>query len=754
MSTTRSGKTHSHKAPAPFNRIAMTCMTALFSIQTNSANAQSQSPATRSASPAAASEPVLKPVVVSGSRSERLADDVPASLDLVNAEDLERNQITNIRELAAESPNVSVRRTPNRATINSNNGKEGNAGFNLRGLEGNRVLLLVDGLRAPRNYSFGATSRDNFSLGLIDRVEIIKGPSSALYGSDGIGGLVQFFTKDPERYLKGGKTLGGQASIAYSGEDQGLNTGVTIAGKANDSLQWLFSGSIGRAKELESQGTNASSNLDRTIPNPQRDRETALLGKIVLKPNTSQKHTFTLESVDKTSEFELLSLRAKPPLAATSVLSAIADTDNNRRRLSWQGQFKTDIGFAQEIKTALSWQNFKSKEFFANDRNTAADQIRDTRDKESTFQANIQAETLIRGSNTVQKLVYGLDIAQMTADHLQTGQTPPAGETFPLKRFPKTKDSTVALFIQDEIIGENWSLIPALRWDRYDIKPGPTGYAGVAGASSGSAMSPKIAGTYRVTPDWNLYGQWATGFRAPSPDQLNRFFENATGFYKTVTNPNLKAEKARSIEVGIKGSQGGFTLDTSVFSAKYSNFIKDNQVVGGTGAAGNPTIFQSINSQQASIHGFELKGGYKFDRSQGAQWSIPFAYGQAKGTDDVTGKPLNTINPASLSLGVRYEAAWGDVSLIAMHVKAKKLEDIDLASSTALQYAPPARTTLDLNAQWKLSNAWRLNAGIQNLTNKKYIRWSDVQGIASTAVFLDAYTQPGRTFNLALTTDF
>ena len=752
-----------HSRATPLSTTLTPLSMALTLAFSSAAWAQSGSqPVTQSTNTVA--EVTLKPIVVSSSRSERFAEDVPASINLLNAESLERNQITNIRELATQTPNMSVRRTPNRATINSNNGREGNAGFNLRGLEGNRVLLLVDGLRAPRNYSFGASSRDNFSLGLIDRVEIVKGPSSALYGSDGIGGLVQFFTKDPERFLKGSKTqsdktFGGQASIAYSGEDKGINAGATIAGQANESLQWLLSGSVGRAKELESMGSNASLNVNRTLPNPQRDRETALLGKIVFKPSTAQKHTLTLESVEKTSEFELLALRSMPPLGAISVLSATADTDNQRRRYSLQSQFKTNLGFAQDIKTALSFQNFRSKEYFANDRNTAADQIRDTRDKEDTLQANIQAETLIRSGSVAQKIIYGLDVKSVIADHLQTGQTPPAGESFPLKRFPKTKESTTALFIQDEIIGENWSIIPALRWDSYNITPEQAGYTPIAGSSKGSAVSPKLAGTYRVSPQWNLYGQWATGFRAPSPDQLNRFFENATAFYKTIANPNLKAEKAKSIELGIKGSnnngsQGGFTLDTSVFSAKYSNFIKDNQVVGGAGTLANPTVFQSANVLQANIHGFEFKGDYKFARAGGAQWSLPFAYGQARGKDDVTGKPLNSIDPAALSLGLRYEAAWGDISFAARHTRAKKLSDIDLASSSPTQYVTPSYTTLDLSAQWKITKAWRLNTSITNLTNKKYIRWSDVQGISSASAVLDAYTQPGRAFNLALTTDF
>jgi hemoglobin/transferrin/lactoferrin receptor protein len=714
--------------------------------------ASAQTQANKSVSP----EPVLKEVVISGSRSERVTEDVPATIDLISNEQMERNQTGSIRDLINEVPNMSVRRRSNRTSINNADGREGNAGFNIRGLDGNRVLLLVDGLRAPRNYSFGAASRDNFGIGLIDRVEIVKGPSSALYGSDGIGGLVQFFTKSPETYLKNGKTLGGQASIGYSGEDNGLQLGGTVAGLASPTLQWLLSASVVRASELENMGTNSAPNLDRTQPNPQKDKEQSLLGKIIWKPNAEQRHTFTLESVSKKADFNLLSLIAKPPLAATSVLSANAQTDNERQRISWQGQFKTQLGLADEIKTTLSWQDFKSREYFANDRNTAGDQIRDTRDSEETIQANIQFEKLIRGNGLIHKLVYGLDLAQMTADHLQTGQTPPAGETFPLKRFPKTNERNTALFIQDEIVGERWSIVPALRWDRFSINPEQAGFVGTAAALSGSAVSPKLGGTFKLTPEWTLYSQWATGFKAPTPDQVNRFFENVTAFYKTIPNPNLRPEKSKSMEVGIKGREGSFEFDASVFNSKFKDFINNNQVVGGTGAPGNPTVFQAVNVQSVSIHGFEIKGDYKFARNAGGgQWSVPFAYGQTKGTDDVKNLPLNSVDPAKLNLGVKFEAAWGDVRLDATHRAAKKAKDVDFAAAgTATQLLPSSSTTLDLSGQWKIRKDLRLNASITNLTNKKYWRWSDVQGVSGTAAFVDAYSQPGRKFNVNLTADF
>ena len=93
--------------------------------------------------------------------------------------------------------------------------------------------------------------------------------------------------------------------------------------------------------------------------------------------------------------------------------------------------------------------------------------------------------------------------------------------------------------------------------------------------------------------------------------------------------------------------------------------------------------------------------------------------------------------------------------LDATHLSGKKLSDVNLAAAgTPTQLRPAAVTTLDLSAQWKINPGIRLTAGITNLTNKKYWRWSDVQGVSSTTSFVDAYSQAGRKFNMALTADF
>ncbi|WP_238945522.1 TonB-dependent hemoglobin/transferrin/lactoferrin family receptor [Vandammella animalimorsus] len=703
----------------------------------------------------------LPAVVVTGTRSERTLREVPASAQVVEEQALQERQLGDIRELAETVPGVTVERRSNRMTINSRDGRSGNAGFNIRGLEGNRVLMLVDGVRMPRGYSFGASSRDNVDFGLVERVEIIKGPSSALYGSDGIGGVVQFFTRSPASYLEGGKRLGGQAGLGYEGDSRAVRASATVAGQASESVQWLLSGSALKGHALDNRGSNDSASALRTKPNPEDTRDAALLGKLVWQPNAAQRHTFSAEYVSKRDDLQLLSQYGSVSRGVTT-LTASGKTDNQRRRLSWQGQFELDSPVADSLRTSLAYQRLRSLEHFENTRERQPAQVRDTLDHENLLQASVQAEKLLRTGALAHKLAYGLDGARTEADNLQTGMTPPAGETFPLKRFPDTTETAIGLYVQDEIIGNGWSLIPGLRWDRYRIAASAKGFAGVAANRSGSALSPRLGATLDVTPDWTLYGQWATGFRTPGADQLNRFFENPIGHYMTVPNPNLKPEKAQHLELGVKGQGERWRLEAAAFHGRYRDFILDNQRVAGTGRPGDPLVFQAINTGRASISGFELAGEYRLPQVAGGELSFPAAFGMARGRNKEGNQPIDSVQPARLNLGVRYaQPAWM-VRLDMTHRWAKKAGDVARASdpraAPTAPFLPAAATTFDLSGQWRLlrhaRGDVRLNAAVHNLTDRKYWRWSDVRGLTADLPTIDAYSQPGRKFSLSVVASF
>ena len=700
----------------------------------------------------------LKEVVVSGSRNEQLSDDLPVSLDVIHAADMQEGQLHDIRDAARYLPNVSVKRAPARFGLigGGSDGRGGNEGFNIRGLDGNRVLLLVDGIRAPRSYVFSsyAFGRDSFSMDLLKRIEIIRGPASVLYGSDGLAGLVNFITHEPADFLADGQSIGGRASTRYSGDNAGVAVSATVAGRASDSVQWLLSATESRGKELDNQGTNGASNADRTRPNPQTDRAHALLAKVVMRPTAAQKHVLTLEYVEKKSDYELLTARAKPPFTANSVLDGQAQSTAERSRLSWDARYQVGSALADNVQTVLSYQNADSRQYTYENRNTSPDRVRDMTYAERTWQASIQADKSLRLSpEWSQKITYGMDYARARITNLQTGQVPAAGETFPLKRFPDTTESGTALYLQDEFISNRWSVTPGVRLDRFNLDARQTGFIGQAASLSGSAVSPKLGVLWRATPEWSVFGNYASGFRAPNASQLNGFFENVTQFYKTISNPSLKPEKSKNIELGLRGRLDRLTLDVAAFTGRFNNLIEDNVTVGGAGVVGNPTVFQSINVGNATISGFEVKGAMDWGLLAGGQVSTPFSYGQTRGTDKTTGRPLNSIDPAKLHVGVKYATAAWDVRLNASRHSGKKASDV-YVQAPATQFVVPAATTFDVSGQWRINKTLRINAGIANLTDRKAWNWSDVRGLAATSRVADAYTQPGRHFNVSLVSDF
>ncbi|WP_256354069.1 TonB-dependent hemoglobin/transferrin/lactoferrin family receptor [Variovorax sp. dw_308] len=702
---------------------------------------------------------VLKEVVVTATRSEQNKDDLPATIEVIDRKTIESEQINDIRDAVRDVPNVSVKRAPARFGLAlGNTGRDGNAGFNIRGLDGNRVLLLTDGVRTPRSYVFSANAfgRDYFDVNLIERIEIVKGTVSVLYGSDGLAGLVNFITREPASYLRDGKTFGGSASIAYSGDDDGWNTGVTLAGKPSETVQWLLSASVGRTNELENMGQNYSANTDRTAPNPERDKNQGLLAKVILTPNAAQRHTFTLEHVDKTAKYDLLSGLSKPPLNSTSVIGLDAKTDMQRDRLTWDGRVRVDTAVADNLQAVVSYQKAKSREYIFENRLSAADRSRDVTFDEATWQLNLQAGKAIPMANGWgQRITYGADYIRTDVENLQTGLTPPAGETYPLKRFPDTRETSAALYIQDEFIHDRWSITPGVRYDRFDLDADQAGFNATAVSLKGSAVSPKLGVLFHATPDLALYGNYASGFKAPNAFQVNNFFENVIQGYKTIPNPNLKPEKSQNFELGLRGRTGIFRFEAAAFTGDYKNLVENDRLVGGRGIPRiDPLIYQSVNIGRARISGFELKGEFDW-REDGTGISMPFAYGQTKGTDRTNGRPLNSVDPQKFNVGLRYTAPTWNVRLDAVYHAAKKRSDVDPTEvATGLQFLTPSATTLDLSAQWSIRKDLRLNMAIVNLTDEKYWMWSDVRGVTQTSPIRDAYTQPGRHLNVTLVADF
>lgn len=705
----------------------------------------------QSAPPPQAEPTRLDEVTVSATRSERRVDKVPATVSVIPAAQIEQSGARDIKDVFRDELDVSVRAAPTRFTAaGASTGRAGNEGINIRGLEGNQVLMLVDGIRVPNSFSFGsfASGRgDYLDVDGIKTVEVLRGPASTQFGSDGLAGAVSFRTLDPGDLLKPGQTVGGFARSSYASVDRSWSNTLGVAG-ANERWQGMLLGSYRQGHEVDNQGSNQALNANRTTPNPVDYNNGYLLGKASLKIDPTQQLGFTFETQKRKQDTEVYSARGVAPLSSTSVIDLDTRDHIERKRLSLEHRFNdlNALGI-QRAETRVYWQDAKVSQYGAEDRYTAADRTRD-----SSYRTRVAGLSTLLESNLAgwlnQRLTYGADWSRSRISGVRDGTVPPFGETFPTKPFPDTDHVLAGAFVQSEIQAGAFSIIPGLRFDHYKLSPSTAGYSGTAVSLSGQAVTPRLGVVWQWAPAFAPYGQWAKGFRAPTPDQVNNGFSNLASGYTTVGNAHLKAEHADSLELGFRGRLERVRYSVAAFDNRYRDFISQ-QAVGGAGTAANPTVFQYINLANARIHGLEARSEWTLDRG----WTATAGFAYAKGHSEANGvkTPLDTVQPFRLALGLRHEqATWGTRAQL-VHSAGKARSDI---STGAAQFAPPAYNVLDLGWHWKLRPQVTLNANLNNVFNARYWRWSDVSGLAASSTVADAYTAPGRNAQVSVRYDF
>ncbi|MBP2159178.1 MULTISPECIES: TonB-dependent hemoglobin/transferrin/lactoferrin family receptor [Asticcacaulis] len=685
-------------------------------------------------------------VVVTATRSEKAVADAPATVSVITADDIEDQLSTDLKDLVRYEPGVSVRNSPSRFTAaGATTGRDGNAGFNIRGIEGNRVLMQIDGIRIPDAFSFGGQNvgRGGYGdLDIIKSVEILRGPASALYGSDGVAGAVSFFTKDPVDILRGGKVFGGQARVAYASADESNAKSLVFAGKS-DTWSGMLALTAREGQEQKTAGTNDTATSARTVANPQDISSSLLFGKLVFTPAEGHRLRLTAETYESEIFSDVLSSRS----ATTLKLDGHDTSERTRVGLDyrWRGN-----GIVDAIDAVIYSQTSNSYQYTFEDRNPAVDRTRINIFDTSVVGANVDFTSRATFGSISHTLTYGFDWSQTEQESIRDGTVPPAGETFPTRAFPTTDFTRTGLFIQDEIVIGNLSLYPAARFDSYELTPKAdallTGFT--PKGQDGSHVSPKLGLIYKFTPELGLFLNAGEGYKAPSPGEVNNAFANIIANYQSLPNPDLKPETSRTFEAGLRWSGARFDGSVTAFSANYDNFIEQVQV-GGSFTPADPARYQFVNRSDVEISGLELRGRAELGRG----FTLNVAASTAKG--DViapTGKTaLASIDPMKVAGGVHYrdgENRFGGAVMVT-HA-AKKDSDRLGVTCTPSCFVPDAFTTVDVTAFWNITKAVTLRAGIFNLTDEKYMWWSDGRGLSSTATFIDAYTQPGRNASASL----
>jgi hemoglobin/transferrin/lactoferrin receptor protein len=703
----------------------------------------------------------LKEMTVSASRGERRIDEVPASVTVITAETIEREGARDLKEIFRHELDVTVPSGPTRfSNAGTSTGRSGNAGVNIRGLGGNQVLMLMDGIRIPNGFSFGSftTGRaDYLDVDGLKSVEVLRGPASTQYGSDGIAGAVSFRTLDPSDLYQKNTKEGGFARTGYASIDRSWSSTLGLAGERGP-WQGMILGSFRLGHATSNQGTNQALNIDRTAPNPVDYNNRYVLAKAILTINPQQQLGLTLESQRRTQATEVYSARAVTPVRPMETLRFSTLDRINRDRVSVEHRYRDlSAAWIQKAETRVYWQDAQINQFATEDRSRAR-----TRTRDNTYQTSVVGAATQFESNLTavldQRLTYGLDWSQADIRGVRDGTVPPYGGVFPDKPFPDTLYTLSGAFLQSEIELGDVSITPGVRFDYYRIAPTSnrlTEGAHRAGAlqpattSTGQAVTPRLGVVWSLHPMFAPYAQYAQGFRAPTPDQVNNGFRNLASGYTSIGNPQLQPEYADSFEIGLRGFDDSISYSLSAFDNHYKNFISQ-QIVGGTGRPSNPTVYQYVNLTRAHIHGFVARVDWRFEK----YWGLEMGFAYLKGDSTLKGRkqPLDSIQPLKVLLGLRYdEATWGARADWVWNA-AKSPSRIALTSPE--QYATPAYGTLDLGLYWKPTANFTLNANINNAFDTKYWRWSDVSGLAANSTIKDAYTAPGRNVQLSIRYDF
>ncbi|KES21275.1 MULTISPECIES: TonB-dependent receptor [unclassified Pseudomonas] len=737
----------------------------------------------------------LQPQTVTATRQAQNVNEVPNTVSVRSRTDLDRNNVNSIKDLVRDEPGVSVGGTGQRSGI---------TGYNIRGIDGDRVLTQIDGVEIPGSFfngPYAQTERNYVDPEIVKRVEILRGPASALYGSNAIGGAVSYFTLDPSDIIKDGKDVGARLKAGYSSADDSWLTSATVAGR-HDDFDALLHVSQRNGHETESYGSHGGTGLSRTEANPEDVRTTNVLAKLGWNYAEGSRFGLTYEHYKDDVDSDQKSAYGGPysngaPALPPSILPGgmyqwrKASDTITRERFGLDHQFLLDSALADHAKWTFNYQVAKTDqgtEEFYYPMTRQVLRTRDTLYKERQWVFDLQLDKSFELGETDHLLTYGTNLKRQKV----TGYREGSGTCLAVGRgctavgassasdalarssdFPDPTIDTYGLFAQDEIRWNAWTFLPGLRYDYTRLKPHITeeflNTADQSGDGEVSSedktwhqLSPKLGVTYAFDDNYLWYGQYAQGFRTPTAKALYGRFDNPTSGYRVEPNPDLDPERSQSYETGLRGTFDVGSFDVSVFYNKYRDFINEDAITAGY----NEVTFQSNNIKHAIIKGVELKGRLElapFGAPQGlySKGSVAYAYGRNKDT----GEPLNSVNPLTGVFGLGYDApsqVYGGLLNWTLVKRKDRVDDttFNAPDGTSSQFKTPGFGILDLTAYYKLTDDLTLNAGVYNLTDKKYWLWDDVRGYDSVGeasvlapANLDRLTQPGRNFSVNLVWD-
>jgi hemoglobin/transferrin/lactoferrin receptor protein len=634
----------------------------------------------------------------------------------------------------------------------------------MRGLDENRLLTTVDGIRQPwlTDSVWGSQGGvSNYDFGGLSAIDIVKSGDSSFFGTGAMGGVVALRTLDPQDLLgdaKDGKTYGGLSKATYDSASDSVYLNQALAFRHADT-ELLIQGGWRDGGETKNRGTVGGTGTARSEKNPATYNQNSLMVKLYQNLGNGHRIGLTAETFNRDYMENTLTSRS------ATYNTYRTQTENRRRRISASYDYtgQGDTGITQAHLVGYWQRTILGQNTLATRTTTPVGQYDRLSDmRADMFGANGNVSYAAKTGGIAQTFTLSGEIYGTRTSQYTTGVDTCTPAIFACSFYhtdqadmPNVHGLDLGVTLQDRIALADGRLriTPAVRFDYFDRNPLNTAgfqandaYTGAVAATHGSHWSPKVLGEFDVLPHLTAYAQYSQAFRAPSATELYLLY-GGSGTYAVIGNPALKPETSKGYELGIKGGDGQRGFKLSWYDNHYHNFIDQiTSTAAALGLTGNypAGVFQYINRTSVDIHGFEASGQYALNKAWRVWGSLAYVYGR----DKTSGSYLNTTPPTKAVLGVGYSQPSYGADLTTTIAGPRRR--VETPTSDMNKAAPYALIDFSAWVRPAFLPGVKVQAGVFNLLNKTYY---DALDIPDSATLQKAYyTQPGR--NAKVTASF
>ncbi|CAB5668999.1 TonB-dependent hemoglobin/transferrin/lactoferrin family receptor [Aeromonas dhakensis] len=655
-------------------------------------------------------------MVVSGSRMEQKLEDVSGPISVITAEQIEEQVVSNVADLFRYEPGVTAL------------GGAGDAQtFIIRGMGENRVKIVRDGVRENDAYKNGGVGQSYFDTDMIKQVEVVKGPASAAYGSDALGGVIAITTKDAADFLKGRDSYLDATSGYASSSHQKMAgfTGALRTGELENLLRYTWrDGGV-------TQNYDSDKNEFDIVSQ-------AVLFKSQWNLSDSQFLKLTVDYFTEGQDPDAVDLTKAGSVFNQPITDK--DTDNLSLVLDhgialqapWVDRIDSKIYYA---RTKQTMDQYASSKYPVRPTNPYV--TKNSLDHNGFEQKSLGAQVKFSKALDSQRLAWGLEYEHTDNERTRFKAPTVAGdfEGYSELSFPSTTTEHGALWAFDELkFGERWVLTPGARYDYYRMNPDQDpAYTGenLKRFSEGE-FSPKLGLVFKAHEAANLFAQYSHGYKTPMYDNAFSTLNHQAYGYRIEPNTNLKPESSDGIDLGVRGSAGGFSYEVATFYNKYDDFIELGQV----STEGRTAVYQYQNLDKATTKGAEAKADYWLNDLVNVWGNLSYIEGK-----DGDGNYINSLSPLKGTLGVRLEQANWNINTALRFADDMSKVGKDAKGNDNIKSA--GWGVVDIYAQFKPVQDLQFNVGVFNLFDKEYVNYESITGQSASASTSNK-TEPGR----------